>query len=198
MKSSKWIVAVLSLSIALVAHAQTNNLTKCKEQANWKISGTKFGYISEFQCNEEGRDITKFVLNKQLILFGGEGTISSEADNATKAADYRDGTLFVFQGRTESYEDRRCPACLYLLDFTGDKPRVFSFGVKNASNQFHWASWGKKRSVIAIKKNVKFVYENGKLTPPKKDNDLYLNIKPTMFETPVEKLEPFVEKLPIQ
>jgi hypothetical protein len=56
--------------------------------------------------------------------------------------------------------------------------KVFAFGVKTACNEFHWASWGKNRSVIALKKNVEFVYENGKLIPPKAGEKLFNSIEP--------------------
>ena len=74
---------------------------------------------------------------------------------------------------------------------------AFKFGVANANNEFQWASWGKNVSVIALKNNVKFVYKDGKITPPKADNDLWTSIKPTMFSTDVSKLIPFAEEIPL-
>ena len=47
-----------------------------------------------------------------------------------------------------------------------------------ACNEFHWASWGEKRSVIALKNNVSFVYENGKITPPASGQKLWKAIEP--------------------
>lgn len=198
MGNPKWLATAVLVSLTGSAYAQLDDLVNCKEQEAGKIRVAKIGHISEYQCKEGSVNFTKYVLNNLTILISGEGTITYVADNATKATAYSDGTLFIFQGRTENRDCRRCPACLYLVDLTNGKPHVFAFGIQNASNEYHWASWGKKRSVIAIKRNVKFVYENGKLTPPKKDNDLFLAIKPTMFETPVEKLDPFVDELPVK
>lgn len=91
-----------------------------------------------------------------------------------------------------------CARTLYLLDLSGSPPKVFSFGVKNACNEFHWASWGDKRSVIALKHNVKFVYESGKLTPPAKGEALWKAIEPPHSGPGlgVEDAIPFVEDVP--
>lgn len=90
-----------------------------------------------------------------------------------------------------------CPEQLYLLDLTPATPKVFAFGVKAACNEFHWASWGKKSSTIAIRSNVKFIYMNGKLTAPPEDNELYSAIKPSFVDTPVEQLHPFAREIPL-
>lgn len=102
---------------------------------------------------------------------------------------------WIYEGR--SLQQTGCPKQIYLLDLSVAPPKVFAFGVTAACNQFHWASWGKKRSVIAIKDNVRFIYANGKLAAPAADNDLYSTIKPTMFDTPVEQLHPFARELPL-
>lgn len=197
MPDLKWLIMVLvTIFLTRNVNAQPSGMSNC-EATGAKIGTLTFGEITEYHCPEGNKYFTKWILGNQVLLYG-RSSIRFEISNSTKAGGYRNGTLFVFGGATEDADERGCPACLYLIDLTGDKPRVFAFGVKNALNQYHWASWGKKRSVIAIKHNVKFVYKNGKLTPPKKDNDLYLTIKPTMFETPVEKLEPFVEEVSLK
>jgi hypothetical protein len=92
-----------------------------------------------------------------------------------------------------------CAPRLYLLDMREGKSRAMAFGIKGACNEFAWASWGDKRSVIALKKNVSFIYENGKLTPPKAGEQLWKSIEPP-HAGPGLKMEdalPFVEELPL-
>lgn len=95
----------------------------------------------------------------------------------------------VFQGAR--MKETGCSAEAYLVDLSEADPKIFRFGVLAACNEFDWASWGAKSSVIALKKNVRFVYKAGRLMPPRKDNALFSSIKPSMFDTPVESLEPF-------
>lgn len=71
-----------------------------------------------------------------------------------------------------------CPDHLYLIDLSQSPVNVIAFGVKKACNEFHWASWGEKRSVIALKRNVKFIYENGKMILPKPGEKLWSSIEP--------------------
>lgn len=92
-----------------------------------------------------------------------------------------------------------CPGRLYLVDFNIKPPRVIAFGVKKACNEFHWASWGSKRSVIAIKNNVSFVYESGKLLPPPSGEKLWNAVEPPHAEPglAIEDAVAFVEALPV-
>lgn len=87
-----------------------------------------------------------------------------------------DKTKWVFSG--ESNSQTGCASQLYLLDVDRSPPKVISFGVKKACNEFHWASWGVKKSVIVIKNNVSFKYENGKLTPPPGGEKLWKSVEP--------------------
>jgi hypothetical protein len=88
---------------------------------------------------------------------------------------------------------------MFLIDLTGDKPRVYAFGVKNACAEYQWASWGKKHSVIAIKDNIRFTYSNGKLNPPPDD---FGDGTPLSRRYPEDgkpqRLWPFVEELQIK
>lgn len=78
----------------------------------------------------------------------------------------------------ESSPQTGCAPRLYLVDFSTKPAKVIAFGVKKACNEFHWASWGDKRSVTALKKNVKFVYENGVMTLPNGGRSLWKAIEP--------------------
>lgn len=49
--------------------------------------------------------------------------------------------------------------------------------MKNACNEFESALWGKTRSVIRLKKNVKFIYENGQIIPPASGAKLWHDIE---------------------
>jgi hypothetical protein len=71
-----------------------------------------------------------------------------------------------------------CNDRLYLVDLSIKPVKVIAFGVKKACNEFHWASWGEKRSVIALKNNVKFMYENGKMILPASGEKLWKAIEP--------------------
>lgn len=111
-------------------------------------------------------------------------------------AEDRSGQRLVYQSSKGS-SDPEDFGNLYLIDLQYTPPKVFSFGVKAAKNEFHWASWSAKRSVIALKYNVKFVYDGVRVTPPAADNDLWSAIRPTMFDTPVERLVPFAREVPL-
>ena len=84
--------------------------------------------------------------------------------------------LWVFRG--DSKMETGCPDRLYRIDLSMTPVKVMAFGVKKACNEFHWASWGEKRSVIALKHNVKFTYENGKMTLPTAGEGLWKAIEP--------------------
>lgn len=104
-------------------------------------------------------------------------------------------TIFLLQAATNSKIG--CPDQMYLVDLTGTSPKVFSFGVTNACNVYHWAKWSeKKRSVIALKYNVQFTYFNGKLIPPEDtDGDKFGTPLGYAAPTPSTPLTPFVQEL---
>lgn len=134
------------------------------------------------RCSGPRGKLEKWLLGDREVL-SGDAPITDKAQNKA-------GSLVVFSGGAYVH-GTGCQGELKLVDFTGATPRVFRFGVKNACNEFHWASWGARTSVIALKENVRFVYAEGVLSPPQKDNALSSSIKPSMFDTPVESLEPF-------
>jgi hypothetical protein len=85
-------------------------------------------------------------------------------------------THWIFRG--DALPATGCPDRLYLVDLTVNPVKVVAFGIKKACNEFHWASWGDKRSVIALKNNVKFSYESGKMTLPANGEQLWKAIEP--------------------
>ena len=104
---------------------------------------------------------------------------------------------WIFSGANST--ETACPKSLYLVDISFAPPKLFMFGVKGACTEFHWSSWGKVRSIIAVKNNVKFNYENDKLTPPTKDIKLISSIEPphTGPDMDANKLQPFADELPL-
>jgi hypothetical protein len=153
---------------------------------------THQGILERQECKEPNRPgptISKYVLDGK-VLISGPSPITFENENKGK-------NLFALQG---SYDPSLyCPNRMFLIDLTGEKPRVFAFGVKNACAEYHWASWGKKRSVIAIKENIRFTYSNGKLSPPPDD---FGDGTPLSRRYPEDgkppRVSPFVEELPVK
>jgi hypothetical protein len=91
-----------------------------------------------------------------------------------------------------------CASRLYIIDYAAQPTKVIAFGVKNACNEFQSASWGENRSVISIKNNVKFIYENGKIILPSKGEKLYKSIEPPHAGAglSLEDAIPFSEDVP--
>ena len=87
---------------------------------------------------------------------------------------------------------------MYLLDLSNKPAKIVAFGVKNSCIEFDWASWGKRRSVIALKHNVRFVYEDGKMKPPKVDEKLWTSIEAPHgpASNVADDIVPFVENVP--
>ena len=106
-------------------------------------------------------------------------------------------TKWVFSSG-KAHPETGCPDRLYLIDLSVRPVKVIAFGVKKACNELHWASWGEKRSVIALKNNVKFTYENGKMTLPPAGEKLWHAIEPPHAGAGLaeEDAVPFAEDVP--
>lgn len=111
----------------------------------------------------------------------------------------RDKTRSFWIFRGDSLQETGCPDRHYLIDLSMQPVKVIAFGVKKACNEFHWASWGEKRSVIALKNNVKFSYENGKMTLPASGEKLWKAIEPPHAGAGLaeEDAIPFAEEVPL-
>lgn len=105
-------------------------------------------------------------------------------------------TSWVYRGVPKA--ETGCSERLYLVDLSLKPVKVLAFGVKGACNEFHWASWGEKRSVIALKHNVRFAYENGRMTLPEKGEKLWHSIEPPHAGPGLSEEEaiPFVHEVP--
>jgi hypothetical protein len=180
---------ILLAAMSKITLAQEVNATTCKD-GTWKIH-SPLGLITEQVCKtSEGSPqkwATKYLLEGKPLLLR-YGSVSLQIAN-------KDDSLIVLQDFQNPQTG--CPDRMFLMDLTGTAPRVFSFGVKNACNEYHWAKWSnKKRSVIALKFNVQFTYLNGKLIPPE-DTDGDKFGTPLGYEapTPATPPTPFVQEL---
>lgn len=153
---------ILSVLITVVstAHGQA----RCRTES----VNTSVGNLDHMTCRDATKKYTHSVLFKGDVVLR-ESFLASEDSNKTR-------TLWLFTG--DSKMETGCPDRLYLIDLSMTPVKVIAFGVKKACNEFHWASWGEKRSVIALKHNVKFTYENGKITVPTAGEGLWKAIEP--------------------
>jgi hypothetical protein len=121
--------------VSLASDIELNNCKKVASQIQ-----TPIGILQRYTCPSLPTQPkwlanwqTKWGLGK-MILLSGTGDISSEVEN-------NEHTLLAFTDFTDP--NLGCPARMFLIDLSSDKPRVYAFGVKNACAEYHWASWGK-------------------------------------------------------
>ena len=155
-----------------------------------KPKSKPYGVVSRTECHaEDGSARDTINLNGKAVL--SDVRLFPEDSN-------KDGSIRVYASGTAS-PITGCAPKLYLLDMSNASAKVLAFGVKGACNEFHWASWGYKRSVIALKRNVSFIYENGKLTPPAAGEELFNSIEPPHAGPGLteELARGFVENVPL-
>lgn len=130
---------------------------------------------------------------KRFVSVAGEKVL--EATYLSDEDSDKGRMKWVFRG--DALRETGCPDRLFFLDLSHKPFRVFSFGVRKACNEFQWSSWGKKRSVIALKNNVAFVYENGKFSLPAAGEKLWSSIEPPHAGSgmTIEDVVPFAEEL---
>lgn len=162
MKLAIKLLALFFLPIASSVHAAE----VCEASAGLK---TISGVLKVTDCTSNGVPIRSFLLLNEQKIVEDKALLADSSSVDRSLRIYTSGTFPVETG---------CAAKLYLVDLSRHPVKVIAFGVKSACNEFHWASWGKKRSVIALKHNVQFVYEDGKLTPPKQGEKLASMIEP--------------------
>lgn len=150
---------------------------------------TKFGSISKTECGTSETGYRYSInVNDQPVL----------SANYLSRQDFDERTgVWIFRG--DSLWKTGCPDRLYLIDLAQKPVKVIAFGVRKACNEFHWASWGEKRSVIALKHNVKFTYENGKIILPKAGKKLWMAIEPPHAGEGLSEGDaiPFAEDVPL-
>ncbi|GAA5172704.1 hypothetical protein [Viridibacterium curvum] len=180
MHKRKTIFAVFFSVAVSVGHAAD----ECKSGKGYV---TEHGRFTQTHCHENGHPTRSFLRLDSLKLIEDAQLFLLTSDNSLQR--------FLYSGGLD--RSVACPKNLYLIDISLAAPKVIAFGVEGACPEYHWASWGKKRSVIAIKSNVRFVYENGKLTPPPKDLALITTIEPPRTGSGIDekKLQPFVREV---
>ena len=178
-------LALLLLACAGGANAGPVAAEQCKVDREFQ---TTRGLLQRAHCKGTAkRETDRWSLNG-VQLFEGPYPVSDDAAD-------EQGRLHVFSGGPSP--STGCSDQLFLLDLSEAKPRVFRFGVRNACNDYHWASWGKQRSVIAIRNNVRFVYANGRLTPPRHDVTLMEKLQFSAYggSNVFEEIVPFAEEI---
>lgn len=159
-KIAKYLVCCSALTVIAPSYAQS----KCRSES----IDTSTGKLNHVICRNADREYVHTIyLGEQPLL---RDAFLAEAENNQNRSIW----IYVPQSQLKT----ACPDRLYLIDLSQSPVNVIAFGVKKACNEFHWASWGEKRSVIALKRNVKFTYENGKIILPKSGEKLWNSIEP--------------------
>jgi hypothetical protein len=156
-----------SLALAVAVSCNSFAAETCK---SGRGIPTAYGRLVSTDCFDAAGHLTH-----QSISLDGTKLVEDRRLFDDYAID-KSRTHWIYSG--EPQWETGCPDRLYLIDISKKPARVIAFGVKKACNEFHWASWGKKRSVIALKNNVKFVYEDGVMTLPKAGESLWNAIEP--------------------
>lgn len=156
-------IALLFALFAVACSAEE----QCKNDRGVK---TPYGRLIATECSD-----TKGYTTRQSISLDQQKLLEDKFLSGDVAIE-KTRTYWVYSGKPLA--ETGCADRLYLIDLSMKPTKVIAFGVKKACNEFHWASWGEKRSVIALKNNVSFVYENGKITPPPSGKKLWQAIEP--------------------
>ncbi|MFY9459352.1 MAG: hypothetical protein WAP57_06290 [Aquabacterium commune] len=163
MSNRIFLASIFFILICGKSHSEENLTCNTSKPQN-----QRYGTVSRAECKHSNGTIFDAIKFQEKTILKDTRLFPDDANNDKSMRIYTSG----------SPSPSGCPEKLYLIDFNFKNPTVIAFGVKNACNEFHWASWGAKRSVIALKNNVQFKYENGKLTPPKQGLQLFNSIEP--------------------
>lgn len=159
------------IPVAILVLASFVGCSNADEPVSCKTSKPKiypFGEVSRTECTYTGG------ATEDSINFQGKSILKDVRLFPDDSSPDKSIRIYTSGAATSA----ACAGRLYLVDFNIKPPKVLAFGVKKACNEFHWASWGGKRSVIAIKNNVSFVYEKGRLIPPPPGEKLWSSVEP--------------------
>lgn len=162
----KYVAVIASLVVGVNAFSQSNEAVSCRSS---KPRTTPYGVVYKTECGSAAIGYRDSI-NVNDIPILSDTRLFNEGSN-------KDRSITIYTSGASNVETG-CAPRLYLLDLSMTPVKVIAFGVKKACNEFHWASWGEKRSVIALKNNVKFTYENGKMTLPASGEKLWKAIEP--------------------
>lgn len=154
-----------------------------------KTKTYSYGNVSRSQCGTATTGYRESIYLNGSPVLSDTQLFDDESNSDRSIRIYTSGSADAATG---------CAPRLYLIDFSKQPVKVIAFGIKKACNEFHWASWGEKRSVIALKHNVKFTYENGKMILPKAGEKLWSSIEPPHAGggLSIEDAIPFAEDFP--
>jgi hypothetical protein len=184
-RSNAGLVAIFSAISFIFSGVACSAETVCETS---KAKNKPYGLVSKTVCVSNKVAVRETINLNGVAVLSDKQLFQEEIDQGGAVRLYSSGEFDPATG---------CAPRMYLLDMRGGKVRAIAFGVKNACNEFGWASWGDKRSVISLKKNVSFVYENGKLTPPKAGPQLWKAIEPPHAGPGLKEEDavPFVQEL---
>lgn len=152
---------------------------------------TPYGRLSTTTCVD-----SQGITTKKWLAIDGRKLLEAKYLSGDLAIE-ETRKYWIYSG--QPLHETGCPDRIYFIDLSSKPEKIYAFGVKKACNEFHWASWGAKRSVIAIKNNVRFVYESGKLIPPPPGEKLWNSVEPPHAGAglAIEDAIGFVEELPL-
>ena len=174
------------LTLFTVAAANATPSGGCETSAARK---TPHGVVSRIECGNAklGRHTT--VLLDSTPVLSSTDLYKEDGDD----------NLGYFLFSREANPLTACPDRLFLIDASKRPVKVISFGVRGACNLFESAKWRLDRSVISLKKGVRFRYEHGTLVSPKSSVTLWQAIEPphTGPGLAQDAALPFVEPVPL-
>ncbi len=157
---------LLLVSLAIFFPATAFAAEKCQAKSLIK---TQFGVLTDTTCSDE----KGFTLRESISL-DSRKLLEDQVLIGDLAFD-KNHAHWIYAGPVDP--STNCSSKLYMIDISVTPATVFEFGVKDACNEYEWASWGKGASVISLKENVRFLYKNRKMIPPKADQSLLQTIK---------------------
>jgi hypothetical protein len=183
---SKQIIIVIALFANIEVLAQIPSPEPCRSS---KPRSTPSGLISKTECGTAATGYRDTIIVNGIPVLSDTRLYNESTNKERSIVIYSSGASNVETG---------CASRLYIADYSTAAAKVIAFGVKNACNEFQSVSWGENRSVISIKNNVKFIYENSKITLPLKGKKLYESIEPPHAGAglSLEDAIPFAEDVP--
>jgi hypothetical protein len=151
---------------------------------------TPYGDLVRRTCHEGEKNLTSEILLSGKAVIKAKSLLDEGRNNKK--------SVWIYSGEWNGRN------AIFLLDISQNPIKAFAFGITMATNEIDYVSWGKKNDVIAIKNNVKFLYQGGRLIPPDADyaashsitdtRNLRFDMKGNVIATfDINKNIPFVE-----
>lgn len=175
MYKSDWLRKGAVLTIcAVINHASAESYQECNKYPSDNLRFgrpyvTPLGTLELYRCESKSNDNSL-----ERVVLGGKELFSEYSLWLTE--NNKEGTVFIYGGGVgrESMLGG-CTGVQYLLDLTGNKPRLIKFGINNACNQVNQVQWKKDRVTINFNRDAKFsyVYGTGKMKLPEDNQNFY-------------------------